>query len=77
MIDTLTRKVMFRQHELDDKGELPAPFSFERYNFNVLDVRGDLERDRNGEFTFFTNKKNQPVDKQGRLVNEHGLLIDE
>jgi len=34
---------MFRKSELDDYGELPAPFNLEKYNFNPLEMLGNLE----------------------------------
>ena len=77
VVDTVSGKLMFRKGELDEKGELPAPYSLERFNLNPHDVRGDLDRNRHGELVFHKTKKGQIVDKQGRLVNEQGLLVDE
>ena len=34
---------MFAQDDLDDKGEVPAPFCVEKFNFNPHDLMGDLE----------------------------------
>ena len=34
---------MFRKSELDDTGELPAPFCIEKYNFNPLEIMGNLD----------------------------------
>jgi hypothetical protein len=31
---------MFPQVDLDDRGELPAPFSIEKYNFNAHSLMG-------------------------------------
>lgn len=40
---------MFAKHDLDDRGELPAPFNVEKHNFNPHEVRGDFDFDRNGK----------------------------
>ena len=39
---------VFDFKDLDEKGELPAPFNLERFNFNVHDVRGHFDRDLEG-----------------------------
>ena len=41
-----------------------------------MDICGDLEKDRNGNFIIRRDKDNQMVDKQGRRVNKKGYLID-
>ena len=39
------RMMMFPVEDLDDRGELPAPFCVEKYNFNPHDLQGDLDFD--------------------------------
>lgn len=39
---------MFGKDELDERGEIPAPFNVEKHNFNPHEIRGDFEYDRNG-----------------------------
>ena len=34
---------MFNKADVDEKGEIPAPYCVERYNFNPHDVMGDLD----------------------------------
>ena len=34
VVDKETRAVMFKNRELDDMGEIPAPFCVEKFNFN-------------------------------------------
>lgn len=34
---------------MDDKGEVPAPFNIEKYNFNPHEVRGDFKYDKNNK----------------------------
>ena len=40
---------MFNVEDLDDRGELPAPFCVEKYNFNPHDLQGDLDHDIDDE----------------------------
>ena len=34
---------MFKKEELDARGEIPAPFCFERFNFNPHNLMGDFD----------------------------------
>lgn len=80
VIENKTSQVMFEAAELDDRGELPAPFCVEKYNFNPHDLMGDLDYD-------FDQKTNTAVpmllktqqgffvDKKGRRINKHGWLV--
>jgi hypothetical protein len=36
---------MFKNSDLDQKGEVPAPFYFERFNFNPHEITGYFDRD--------------------------------
>ena len=49
VINNLNNQQMFDKHDLDDRGELPAPFNVEKHNFNPHEVRGDFDFDRNGK----------------------------
>lgn len=49
VINNLNNQQMFGKHDLDDRGELPAPFNVEKHNFNPHEVRGDFDFDRNGK----------------------------
>ena len=40
VLENLKGRVMFPQVDLDDRGELPAPFSIEKYNFNAHSLMG-------------------------------------
>jgi len=33
---------MFSSSELDERGEVPAPFCIEKYNFNPHNIMGDF-----------------------------------
>ena len=39
---------MFDNKELDERGEVPAPFNVEKHNFSPHAVRGEFDFDRNG-----------------------------
>jgi len=34
---------MFSSSELDERGEVPAPFCIEKYNFNPHNIMGDFD----------------------------------
>lgn len=38
---------MFKKDDMDERGEVPAPFCIEKHNFNPHLVRGDFDYDRN------------------------------
>ncbi len=42
VIETHKNQTMFKKSELDDKGEIPAPFCIEKHNFNPFKVRGEF-----------------------------------
>lgn len=68
---------MFTKNELDDKGEVPAPFNVEKHNFNPHEVRGEFDFDRNGKPIIQKNQKGEFVDKRGSRVSSRGYRIDE
>lgn len=67
---------MFDKKDLDDRGEIPAPFCVEKYNFNPHNIRGDFDYDKEGNPKILKNKKGELVDKKGRKVNKKGYLVD-
>ena len=40
VIDAVGSRKMFDHEDIDERGELPAPFSVEKYNFNSFGIRG-------------------------------------
>jgi hypothetical protein len=36
-------KTIFTKSQLDEYGDLPAPFNLEKYNFNPLEILGNLD----------------------------------
>jgi len=67
---------MFDKKDLDDKGELPAPFNVEKHNFNPHQVRGDFEYDKNGLPVIKKDSKGNFVDKRGSRVSSRGYRMD-
>jgi len=39
----MTSQTMFAEDELDERGEVPAPFCVEKYNFNPHNILGDFD----------------------------------
>lgn len=77
IVNNLDGKKMFAKSEMDDKGEVPAPFNVEKHNFNPHLTRGDFDYDRNGKPIVKKNGKGQYVDKKGNVVSSRGYRIDE
>lgn len=67
---------MFARTDLDERGEIPAPFCVEKYNFNPFLLRGNFELDRQGRAQINQNKNKELIDKQGHRVNRLGWLVD-
>lgn len=68
---------MFDKDEMDERGEIPAPFCVEKHNFNPHNIRGDFEHDQSGKPIINKNKRGEIVDKKGRKVNKKGWLVDD
>lgn len=67
---------MFNKSDLDERGEIPAPFSLEKHNFNPHTIRGDFDFDRNGKAMILRDKNGKYVDKNGVRVSSRGYRID-
>lgn len=65
---------MFLAKDLDDKGELPAPYSIEKHNFNPHLLMGDFEY-KEGIPQILKTSTGQFVDRQGRRVNSQGWYV--
>lgn len=77
VINNLNGSTMFSKKELDEKGEVPAPFNVEKHNFNPHLVRGDFDFDRNGKPVVQKNQRGEFVDKSGAKVSSRGYRVDE
>lgn len=52
------KKRIFGEKQLDEKGEIPLPFSYDRYNFNGHDVKAMIDYKKDG-VTPILKKKNR------------------
>ena len=77
IIENLESKAMFAKSGIDERGEIPAPFCVEKFNFNPFQVKGDFDYDRAGRPLLSKGKKGELFDKKGKAVNKKGWLIDE
>jgi hypothetical protein len=75
-VESKSKRVMFAKDRLQDDGELPAPFSLERYGFNYHDITGQFAKDKTGKNIIKKDKKGNLVDAKGRPVNKKGFLVD-
>lgn len=67
---------MFPKKDLDERGEIPAPFNVEKHNFNPHRSRGDFDHDRNGKAVVKKNNNGQFVDKKGGIMSGRGYRIN-
>ena len=69
----------FNEKELDERGEIPLPYSWDRYNFNAFDVCGNVKTDPVTGSPVKTNqRKGEPLtDRNGYQINNKGFLIDQ
>lgn len=77
---------MFEKKELDERGEVPAPFNLEKHNFNPHAVRGDFDYDRNGkpvvlkgdgkDGAAFSDKRGSKVSSRGYRLGSDNSMVD-
>ena len=65
---------MFKDLDMDNRGEVPAPFCVEKFNFNPHNLMGDFDYIENQPRMMVTNK-GFFVDKKGRRVNKFGWMV--
>ena len=74
---------MFDRRDLDERGNIPMPFSIEKYNFNPFDLQGDFTfKDLNDPLSFNRITSTEggeeiEFDDYSRQVNPQGFIIDE
>ena len=76
IIENQKQRTMFQKEDIDDRGEIPAPFCVEKHNFNPFKLRGEFNYDKSKRPIIAKNKAGELVDKRGRLVNKKGWLAD-
>ena len=58
------------------RGDIPLIFNYKGKKFDIQEVMGDLDKDRNGNMIIRRDRNNKLVDRKGRRVNKKGYLID-
>jgi len=77
VVNNLDGGKMFDKKELDDRGEVPAPFNVEKHNFNPHQTRGDFDYDKNGKPIIKKDPSTGAfVDKRGSRVSSRGYRVD-
>jgi hypothetical protein len=56
IIESKKNQKMFEKEDIDDRGEIPAPFCVEKHNFNPFKLRGDFAVDKNKKPILNKNK---------------------
>jgi hypothetical protein len=74
LVENLTNKDMFLDKDLDERGEVPAPFCVEKFNFNPHNLMGDFDY-VDGQPRMMVTNKGFFVDKKGRRVNKFGWMV--
>lgn len=59
-----------------NRGNLPLLFNYKGKKYDIRDVIGDFDKDRQGNIIIRRDKDNKMVDKKGRKVNNKGYLLD-
>ena len=69
---------MFEARSIDDRGNLPAPFNIERFNFNPFDLQGTFVFTDKDDPNSFQKafKAGRFLDQFGRQVSMQGFLMD-
>ena len=69
---------MFKASDLQMDGEIPMPYRMECFNFNPHEIMGNFDYDKKTEKPIILkNKQKQFVDKNLRIVNLSGFLVDD
>lgn len=45
IVENANRNKMFDSKDIDENGEIPAPFCVEKHNFNPHNIKGDIDYD--------------------------------
>lgn len=72
IIDNKGNRIFDKKHLKN--GEIPKIMPFTK--FNIKNIEGNFERDPLSNPMLSKNDKGQLIDRNGRLVNEKGYLID-
>lgn len=77
IVEMHDKQKMFDKQDIDERGEIPAPYCVEKHNFNPFKLRGDFDIDwQTKKPIILKNRQGDTVDKLGRLVNIRGWLVN-
>lgn len=68
VIENATHQPMFEQKDMDERGEVPAPFCIEKHNFNPHNLLGDFDY-QDGKPILMKTAQGFYIDKKARRVN--------
>jgi hypothetical protein len=71
VIEAATHQPMFNHRDMDERGEVPAPFCIEKHNFNPHNLQGDFDF-QDGKPILMKTAQGFFIDKKARRVNQHG-----
>lgn len=57
-------------------GKMPPMYNYNGKKFNIEDLMGDVDKDKDGNIVPKKSKKGDLIDNKGRRINERGYLID-
>lgn len=49
VIENLNGEKMFSKDDMDERGEVPGPFNWEKFNFNPHQLQGDIDYTKDGK----------------------------
>ena len=78
VINNKTGRVAFAYKDLDEKGNLPMPYSVEKYNFNPFDLLGTFFYDDFDDPLSFQrgHRGGKVIDELSQVVSVQGFLMD-
>jgi hypothetical protein len=74
VIENLNGEKMFSKDDMDERGEVPGPFNWEKYNFNPHQLQGDVDYTPEGKPQLMQNNKGMYLDKKSRRINKHSWM---
>jgi len=78
VINNKTGRVAFAFKDLDEKGNIPMPYSVEKFNFNPFDMLGTFFYDDYDDPLSFKrgHRAGRDIDELGQIVSVQGFLQD-
>ena len=79
IINSFSGSKVFSFRDLDEKGNIPMPYSIEKFNFNPFEMLGTFFYDDLDDPLSFqqSTKQGKHYDELGRLVSVQGFMLDQ